>query len=108
MRRRSMRLVPAIRDRFPSSRYVHSSTIGHHEFVEPDVIKRSWARIAEDVRSTTGRQLVVELLPGSDGWWDISAYLDGKKVRGGGRVLSAENEQEVGDRTGGHLSGGVS
>jgi hypothetical protein len=63
--------------------------------VEPDVIKRSWARIAEDVRAATNRQLVVELRPGSNGWWDINAYLDGNKVRGGGRVLSAENEEEL-------------
>ena len=56
---------------------------------------RSWKRIAEDVRSTTGRSLVLHFDPRVDGWSDFDVFLDGKREGSFGHVFPTSEEECV-------------
>jgi hypothetical protein len=53
----------------------------------------AWQRLADDLRVTTGRQLVLQLARADDSyWWDIEISLDGNDIGGIGRTFSEEPE----------------
>jgi hypothetical protein len=53
-----------------------------------------WHRIAEDLRSTTGR--VLELLPeDTDGWVEFHIFLDGEPFGSFGRPFSSDPEEQL-------------
>jgi hypothetical protein len=62
--------------------------------VERAASERSWKRIADDLRSTTGRDLVVQVSPGQDHWWDVKTFVDGSQVTDGGRIFISTAEEE--------------
>jgi hypothetical protein len=53
-----------------------------------------WSRIAEDLRSTTGRTLEL-LAEDTDGWIEFHIFLDGELFGSFGRAFSSEPEKQL-------------
>lgn len=58
-------------------------------------VTEMWERIAQDLRSTTGRTLHLRLRPTSDGLWKIEVELDGIVVSRGQRVFLETDTEEA-------------
>ena len=63
--------------------------------MQQDAVRRSWIRIAKDLRATTGPSLTARHEPGVDDLSDFEINLDGERVALGQHVFSSSGEEDL-------------